>query len=43
MFERMGFRIMDESELTPGLLDIRREELESGLQPDDHVFMTIRI
>jgi GNAT superfamily N-acetyltransferase len=43
MFERMGFRIMDESELTPGLLDIRREELELGLGPEEHVFMTIEL
>jgi GNAT superfamily N-acetyltransferase len=43
MFERMGFRIMDEAELTPGLLDIRREEVESGLKPEERVFMTIEI
>jgi GNAT superfamily N-acetyltransferase len=43
MFERIGFRIMDESELTPGLLDIRREEFENGLNPDEHVFMSIAI
>jgi GNAT superfamily N-acetyltransferase len=43
MFERMGFRIMDESELTPALLDIRREELASGLDPSEHVFMTIEL
>jgi GNAT superfamily N-acetyltransferase len=43
IFERMGFRIMDESELTPELLDIRREELASGLKPEERVFMTIEI
>lgn len=43
IFERMGFRVMQEAELTPGLLALRREEMESGLQPEERVFMTIEI
>lgn len=43
IFERMGFRIMEDAELTPGLLEIRREEAESGLNPREHVFMTINL
>jgi GNAT superfamily N-acetyltransferase len=43
MFQRMGFRIMDDSELTPGLLNIRREEIASGLAPEQRVFMTIKL
>jgi GNAT superfamily N-acetyltransferase len=43
MFERMGFRIMEDAELTPGLLELRREEVESGLPPEQRVFMTIQI
>ncbi len=43
MFERMGFRIMDDAELTPGLMDIRREEIASGLPPEQRVFMTIAL
>lgn len=43
IFERMGFRIMDDSELSPGLLNIRREEAESGIMPQERVFMTIEL
>jgi GNAT superfamily N-acetyltransferase len=43
IFERMGFRIMEERELTPGLLALRREEAESGLAPEERVFMTIAL
>lgn len=43
IFERMGFRIMQERELTPGLLALRREEVESGLAPEERVFMTIAL
>ena len=43
IFERMGFRIMREQELTPGLLAIRDEEAESGLAPEERVFMTIAL
>lgn len=43
IFERMGFRIMGETELSPGLLEIRREEIESGLKPEERVFMTIEL
>lgn len=43
MFERMGFRKMGEQELTPGLLAIRGEEVESGFSPEERVFMTIAL
>ncbi len=43
IFERMGFRIMREDELTPGLLALRAEEVESGLAPEERVFMTIAL
>lgn len=43
IFERMGFRVMREHELTPGLMAIRREEAESGLAPEERVFMTIAL
>lgn len=43
IFERMGFRVMGEAELTPGLLALRREEVESGLAPEERVFMTITL
>lgn len=43
IFERMGFRIMRQDELTPGLLAIRNEEIESGLAPEERVFMTIAL
>jgi GNAT superfamily N-acetyltransferase len=39
-YERLGFRVMMEDELGPGLLEIRREEAASGLHVLDRVFMT---
>lgn len=43
IFERMGFRIMREDELSPGLLAIRGEEIESGFSPEERAFMTIAL
>jgi len=42
-YERLGFRIMTEDELGPGLLEIRGEEATSGLDVARRVFMTIPI
>ena len=42
-YERLGFRIMTEDELGPGLLEIRREEAASGLDVVRRVFMTLPI
>lgn len=43
IFERMGFHIMRDDELSPGLLAIRGEEIESGFSPEERVFMTIAL
>lgn len=42
-YERLGFRIMTEDELSPGLLRIRRQEAASGLDAVRRVFMTLPI
>ena len=42
-YARLGFRIMMEDELGPGLREIRRHEAESGLDVTRRVFMTIPI
>jgi GNAT superfamily N-acetyltransferase len=35
----LGFRMLAEDELTPGLLELRAEEAAIGLVPADRVFM----
>ena len=42
-YERLGFRIMTEDELGPGLLGVRRQEAASGLDVAHRVFMTLPI
>jgi GNAT superfamily N-acetyltransferase len=42
-YQRLGFQIMTEDELGPGLLEIRREEAASGLDVSRRVFMTLPI
>lgn len=42
-YERLGFRIMTEDEISPGLLRIRLEEAASGLNVARRVFMTLPI
>jgi GNAT superfamily N-acetyltransferase len=39
-YARLGFRVMDETELTAGLLEVRREEAEGGVEMLHRVFMT---
>lgn len=38
-YSKLGFRILDESELTIGFQQIRRQELEAGLPISDRVIM----
>ena len=42
-YKRLGFRIMTEGELGPGLLEIQREEAASGLEVTRRVFMSLPI
>ena len=42
-YKRLGFRIMTEDELGPGLLEIQREEAASGLEVSRRVFMSLPI
>ena len=42
-YKRLGFRIMTEDELGPGLLEIQREEAASGLEVARRVFMSLPI
>lgn len=42
-YERLGFRVMTEDELGPGLREIRRYEAVSGLDVTRRVFMTLPI
>jgi hypothetical protein len=39
-YTRLGFCILAEDELGPGLLEVRREEAEAGLDVARRVFMT---
>jgi GNAT superfamily N-acetyltransferase len=38
-YERRGYRVLDEPEWTPGLIERRREEAEAGLDPERRVVM----
>ena len=40
-YERLGFRSLDEAELTPGLIAIRAHEADEGLDPDLRVCMRL--
>ncbi len=40
-YARLGFRILAEDELGSGLLEVRKEEAESGLDVTRRVFMTL--
>ena len=42
-YKRLGFRIMTEDELGPGLLEIQSEEAASGLEVARRVFMSLPI
>ena len=42
-YEHLGFRIMTDDELGPGLQEIRRHEADSGLDVTRRVFMTLPI
>ena len=42
-YKRLGFRIMAEEELGPGLLEIQREEAACGLEVARRLFMTLSI
>ena len=42
-YKRLGFRLMTEDELGPGLLEIRRREVASGLEVARRVFMSLPI
>lgn len=42
-YARLGFRIMTENELGPGLREIRHNEADSGLDVTRRVFMTLPI
>jgi GNAT superfamily N-acetyltransferase len=38
-YEHRGYRVLDEAEWTPGLVERRAEEAEAGLDPDGRVVM----
>jgi GNAT superfamily N-acetyltransferase len=40
-YARLGFRLLKEHELGPGLLEVRKREAESGLNVARRVFMTL--
>jgi hypothetical protein len=40
-YERIGFRPLDEPELTPGLRELRRQEAADGLDPRARVCMRL--
>lgn len=42
-YERLGFRVLDEVELSPGLRRIRREEAQRGLDRWGRVAMRRRL
>ena len=42
-YTKLGFRILAEDELGPGLLEVRRGEAESGLDIAQRVFMSLAI